>query len=539
MKKLAFLITIMTLLYACSKDSEVILDIAFEQNTLTLKMGDETPLQVKHTPSSLSAPEYQWESSDPSIVSVKDGYAKALKVGKSTITVTAKNLQLKSSIDITVIPIKATSITIEPDIVELKIGEKQQLNYTIKPDNTTDKEVEWFSINDDVATVKDGLVTAVGLGETKIQCKLKGSDLIGHSLITTRPIKIEAIELNKQELNMLIGQEETIIATITPQNATNKDIEWESTNKNVAIVKNGIISAIAEGTTEVIAKTIDGNISSKCRVEVKPIMVEAISLNLTNLVLEENEKEQLKATITPQNATNKELMWESSNPSIVKVDQNGLITALAIGEAQITASTKKDNHQAICTVKVNPISVKNIELNSTRKSVLIDESFQLYSTIYPQNAANQKVYWKSSNEEVATVDEQGNVKTHKKGYTIITVSSMENNNISAECYITVKDITDFISSHFPSKSIMNIGGVVSSSFSVSLANNSNSSIEYTRFEVKDETGKTLLYNEEIQELSSFQTLTLKGSVRNAINPKVFWTYKHKGKIYTLSLPIAD
>ena len=156
MKKLAFLITIMTLLYACSKDSEVILDIAFEQNTLTLKMGDETPLQVKHTPSSLSAPEYQWESSDPSIVSVKDGYAKALKVGKSTITVTAKNLQLKSSIDITVIPIKATSITIEPDIVELKIGEKQQLNYTIKPDNTTDKEVEWFSINDDVATVKDG-----------------------------------------------------------------------------------------------------------------------------------------------------------------------------------------------------------------------------------------------------------------------------------------------------------------------------------------------------------------------------------------------
>ena len=268
-------------------------------------------------------------------------------------------------------------------------------------------------------------------------------------------------------------------------------------------------------------------------------MVEAISLNLTNLVLEENEKEQLKATITPQNATNKELMWESSNPSIVKVDQNGLITALAIGEAQITASTKKDNHQAICTVKVNPISVKNIELNSTRKSVLIDESFQLYSTIYPQNAANQKVYWKSSNEEVATVDEQGNVKTHKKGYTIITVSSMENNNISAECYITVKDITDFISSHFPSKSTMNIGGVVSSSFSVSLANNSNSSIEYTRFEVKDETGKTLLYNEEIQELSSFQTLTLKGSVRNAINPKVFWTYKHKGKIYTLSLPIAD
>ena len=705
MKKRFIFAIIILLLSACTKDSEVVTAISFEEKVLTLGLGDEQHLTVMHYPSSLDAPTYEWESSDPTIISVQNGYIKTLKLGTSRIIVKSEKLNLKSYIDISVIPVEAESIIIKPESLELQVGEKHKLEYSIYPENTTEKEIEWSLTNQEVASIENDVLTAHAIGETEIICKLKNSTVEARFTLTVSPIKIESITLSKESLDLFIGQEETILATILPENATNKELEWTSTNnavatvdngqikalgegvtevickskngevvskcvitvspitiesitlskesldlfigqeetilaailpenatnkelewtstnnavatvnngrikalgegvteiicksKNgeiaskcvirvkpimvesitlskesldlfigqeetilaavlpenatnkelewtstnnaVATVNNGRIKALGEGVTEIICKSKNGEIASKCVIRVKPIMVESIKLNIESLDIEVNEFMQLHATIAPVNATNQELIWSSSNSLVAKVDRNGFVTALSVGNCEITAKLKKGNYETTCSINVNPISVKNIELNTNAMTLLEGDRSQLTASVQPIDAANIDVSWESSNSDVASVDNQGNIVAHKKGIAIISVTSSENESIYSSCTIIVKDITDFVSSHFPSKSTANFNGIVTSVFSVSLINRSDNSIEYIGFEVKDANGRILLSNSENQNLSAFENITINGSVKSALNPIVVWTYKYNNQTYTLKLPIAD
>ena len=167
--------------------------------------------------------------------------------------------------------------------------------------------------------------------------------------------KVTGVTLNKDSLILDLGGEETLTAAITPDNATNKNVTWESDNENVATVENGVVTAVGAGTATITVTTEDGSFTDTCQVTVKEaanVPVTSVSLDKTTLELTEGETAQLTATVLPDNATNKAVTWSTSNASIATVDANGLVTAVSAGTATITVTTEDGSFTAKCTVTV-------------------------------------------------------------------------------------------------------------------------------------------------------------------------------------------
>lgn len=249
---------------------------------------------------------------------------------------------------------------------------------------------------------------------------------------------VKEITLNQTSLNLKEGEVFQLTAVVTPADASNKILEWTSTNPGVASVdENGKIVALKQGSATISAKTTDGsNISANCVVKVIKT-VAGISLNITSASLSEGQTIQLTATISPETADNKSLRWESSNENIAVVSDNGLVTAKSQGEATIMVkSTDGSNVTATCDIKVLKL-VNSIALDRTSATLSEGENVQLNAIVSPEVADNKTLAWTSSNEAVATVNQNGLVTAVSQGSAIITVKSTDGSNISASCNITV------------------------------------------------------------------------------------------------------
>ena len=260
-----------------------------------------------------------------------------------------------------------------------------------------------------------------------------------------KEINVEGVSLDKQSITLTEGETDTLTATITPDNATNKNITWSTSNPDVASVQNGVVTANSAGTATITVTTEDGNKTAQCQVTViqKPIEiihVQGVSLDKTNITLTEGETDTLTATVMPDDATNKNITWSTSNPDVVSV-QNGVVTANSAGTATITVTTEDGNKTATCqvTVEEQPVQIIHVEevsLNKEKDTLEIGNTTNLNASITPSDATNQKIIWTSSNPDVATVNDYGVIKALKEGTTIITATS-EDGNISDSCEITV------------------------------------------------------------------------------------------------------
>ena len=165
--------------------------------------------------------------------------------------------------------------------------------------------------------------------------------------------KVTKVELNKTSLTLDVNESETLIATITPGNATDQNVTWESDNTSVATVDtSGKVTAVGAGNTTIKA-TVDGK-SAECSVTVKEaanVPVESVSLDKTSLELTEGGTGTLIATVEPSNATNKNVTWSSDNPSVATVN-NGVVSAVSEGTATITVTTADGGKTDTCTVTV-------------------------------------------------------------------------------------------------------------------------------------------------------------------------------------------
>lgn len=167
---------------------------------------------------------------------------------------------------------------------------------------------------------------------------------------TQEEIHVQSVELNAPTLSLQPGENATLSVKITPDNATDKTLEWSSSSEAVATVsQNGYVTAIAEGSC-VITVTCDGK-KAECDVTVATVIVPvtSVSLNHPTASLLVGETAQLTATVLPDNATDKAVTWTSSNTEIATVE-NGLVTAISAGEATITATAGECS--ATCTVTV-------------------------------------------------------------------------------------------------------------------------------------------------------------------------------------------
>lgn len=164
-------------------------------------------------------------------------------------------------------------------------------------------------------------------------------------------VAVTSISLNKTNLTLEMGEYVQLVATVLPENATNKEVTWTSSHSSIVNVsRDGVIGALYPGTATITASC--GNKSATCTVTVKnpEVKVTWISLDKKTLSLKVGETSQLKATITPANATNQTVIWTSTNPSVATVSSSGLVTAKSAGTAKIDATI--DGFVSSCNVTV-------------------------------------------------------------------------------------------------------------------------------------------------------------------------------------------
>ena len=338
--------------------------------------------------------------------------------------------------------VAATGVTLDKTSATLKKGATLSLTATVSPENSTD-EVTWKSSNTNVATVDEtGKVTAVADGSATITATA-GSKSATCSVSVKTPVT--NITLDKEDFAITAGESAKIGAAITPENATNTKLTWSSSNTSVATVSSdGTVKALTPGeTTITVTSNNDStfeNVSKSVKVTVNAatVAVTGVTLNKTSLTLTEGETSELSATVNPSNATDKSVSWTSNDTSVVTVDENGKITAVAAGTAKVSVTTTDGSKTASCLVTVNAatVPVSGVELNTVAGSLVVGESATLTATVSPENASNKEVSFTTDNADVATVDANGKVTAVGAGVATITAKTADG-NYTASCVVTV------------------------------------------------------------------------------------------------------
>lgn len=333
--------------------------------------------------------------------------------------------------------VAVTGVSLNKSAVALELGDSDILTAMVTPANATNKAVEWSIADASIATIMDGVVKAVALGETTVTVTTVDGGFTATASITVAEsiIKVTGVELDKSALALQVGDSETITATITPANATNKAISWSSANDAIATVQDGVVTAIAVGETIITATTADGAFTASASVVVKaaPIKVDGVELDRTMVALEIGESLKLNATVTPENADDKSVTWSIGNASIATV-KDGTVTGIAVGETDVTVTTVDGGFTATIPVKVvtERVPVTSIEWygDISRKEIRVGDTERYCMIISPENATDMGVVWTSSNPDVATVE---HYRTETSGFVHAMLTAVKPGKVTITC----------------------------------------------------------------------------------------------------------
>ena len=417
--------------------------VSLNKTSATLNTGQTLQLTATVTPSNTTNKNVTWSSSNTNIATVNsNGLVTAKAAGTATIAATtADGSNLSAACAVTVTPQLATGISLNKTQATLVDGTTVQLTATVSPSNANNKTVTWSTSNSNVATVSSsGLVTAQNPGTTTITvATTDGSNLSATCQVTVTAQVATGISLNKTSASIVVDKTLQLNATVSPSNTTNQSVLWTSSNTSVAVVNsNGLVTAKAVGTATITATTQDGsNLSASCQVTVTPQLATGISLNKTYATIYDGTTLQLVASISPSNTTNKTIAWSSSDTSVATVSSNGLVTALKPGTATITATTQDgSNLSATCQLTVQKQLATSITLNQNSLEIGIGATATLVATVLPENTADKRVMWTSSNAAIASVA-AGVVQGNSMGECIITATTLDGSNLSATCHVVV------------------------------------------------------------------------------------------------------
>lgn len=338
------------------------------------------------------------------------------------------------------------SVSVYPKSISLKVGTWSYAAYAeVCPSNADCKEVQWHSDNPSVASVNaySGYIYANGVGSAHVYATATdGSGCCDYLTVTVaNTVPVTSVTLNRSSLSLEEGHSASLSATICPDNATNKNINWTSSNNCVATVCNGIVTAVSKGSARITATATDGSgYCDCCTVSVTGnVLVTNISVSPSSKSLTVGSTCYLYETVVPTNATNKTVLWSSSNTNVATVNtDSGLVTACGAGTTTIYATAQDGSgKRGTCSISVSvPVSVTSISVSPRQKTLSINETTTLRATVYPCNA-NSSVVWISSDTSVATVGTYTGIVTAKSdGTTTITARSVNGNKIDT-CTITV------------------------------------------------------------------------------------------------------
>ena len=343
--------------------------------------------------------------------------------------------------------VSVTSVTLNKTSTSIQVGGTETLTATVSPKDAANKKVTWKSSNAAIASVDaNGKVTGVKAGEATITVTTEdgGKTATCKVTVSDKEIKVTGVKLNKSETSLLVGGNETLTATVLPEDATNQNVTWKSDKPEIATVDaNGKVTGVKAGEATITVTTEDGGKTATCKVTVKPNLVSEITL--AALAIYVGESKAITATVKPDDATNKALTWTSSDETVATVDATGKVTGKKIGTATITATAQDGSGvSGSCTVTVLS-HVKKVTVTPANLTLGQNKSYTLKATVEVFGSGTDTgVTWTSSDTTIATVDATGKVTaTDKVGTVTITATSKADPAKKGTCTVKVSgDQTD-------------------------------------------------------------------------------------------------
>ena len=399
---------------------------------------------------------------------------------------------------VTVVPkeIPVTSIVLDQTALALNVNETATLTATVSPDDASFKTVTWTSSDEAVATVSGGVVTAVGVGEATITAQ--AGDFTATCVVNVGDVPVTGITLNQSALDLLVNEKDTLTATVTPDNATDKTVTWTSSDEAVATVSGGVVTAVGAGEATITAQA--GEFSATCVVTVEADSGVVVPVEVADMTsvgnrkyyfsITEHQGIQLNLGVTisdlKDKGTSKAVAYTSNEDGSITVTASELVkwyldesktvyrTSKMLLEKEIgglkcedskliqltTGKATKQYTVYIEVVPENPIteievSHPNIEKNEETGALTMDmvvgvsEQIDMSFTVpYEELEPNQIVYWVSGDETVATVDQNGKVTALSAGTATIIAMAVdpsgiatiaENNGVMAQITLTVEE----------------------------------------------------------------------------------------------------
>ena len=259
-------------------------------------------------------------------------------------------------------------------------------------------------------------------------------------------IGVTGVEIDSFKTEMEVGKTFRFGAKVTPSNASNLAVTWESSNPSVATVdSDGDVTALSEGRTTITVKTVDGGKTSSKTLNVvktvtpdsKDVPVTGVEISEFDDVLRVGKTMELSAKVFPSDATHKGVSWTSSDTGIVRVTSDGIAEGIAPGKAVLTVTTDDGGFKDTVEVEVMPKgAVTELSLSDSKSVMTVGESYTFIAIAGPEDADDKTVEWSSSDSDVLEVDADGNVTAKAVGEASVMVKACSG-GLSVICKVRI------------------------------------------------------------------------------------------------------
>ena len=441
----------------------VIDSFAVSESQHIMNVGDSFDISAIVTDQSATV---TWVSSDESVAKVavsKDNKfgATITGVSKGTATITATQIidgvEKYATCEVSVKE-PVVNVEISPAQIEILRGSKYPLVIEFTPFRPDNMNVMWVSSDNSIVTVDDkGVITGVKGGQAAVSVISEDGIKVASCTVTVRePVTSIQLDVHRVTTSLLTGTYQ-LTYTIEPKGeGVNRDVTWTSSAPDIATVsENGLVTFLKPGKATIVVKTIDGGISGNlidtCEFYINN-PVTSVDLDYTDITLKMGEEFRLTALVLPEDASDKTVLWSSSDTNVATVNENGMVTAVNSGSATILCKSADSGETSMCNVTVYQ-PVTGVTISNESMTVRKGQEFWLNATCQPENAMNKLIIWSSSDTSIATVDKNGKVTAVEPGDCVITATSQDS-GVTARCSLTVTQPITGISLNTNAKTIL-------------------------------------------------------------------------------------
>ena len=389
-----------------------------------------------------------------------------IKTDKGSVTITGDGKLSSGRIEATgSVTIKGANISVsgEKDVPAIKGDNVTIKDSTVRADVPKDSSKETKPIESENITL---------IGKNDISSTDGGKDIYS-SVPKYEKILVTKITLDSTSETLTVGDDTTLTATVTPDDAFDTSVQWSTNNAKVATVTDGTVTAVAAGTAEITATAKDGSgVKATCRITVlakatqdsdqkgdkdpkqndsdkdmdNDELVDVAKITITGITrkVAPGKRIALKANVFPANADNQDVTWSirSADKKYATVNSKGVVSVKKSAKGRkivvMATSDEDDSIQAVYKITVMKQAVKKVKLIAKTKKIKVKKSTTIKAVLSPSKGISKEVSWTSSNPKIATVNAKGKVTGIKKGKVKITATAKDGSGRKAKITIQVK-----------------------------------------------------------------------------------------------------